>query len=170
MKTTKTKRKLNVRLLRRIKKHILEEPRRFWMGWWVVPNVPGQHPAPCGTTACIAGWAAILGKRREPNYHNGRRALRLNERQANSLFFSHNWPEPFSTMQPLISPKPESEFQRVKRIMEMETEIESPAPWTESEFQAYAGQEPLPPNQGLQLSAEEQPTEENQNQLHLNYL
>lgn len=63
---------MNVKLLRRIKKHILEEPKRLIMGDWLVKGEPGQfftgdgnHAqkfANCGTAACIAGWACILTK------------------------------------------------------------------------------------------------------------
>ena len=49
--------KLNVKLLDRILRHVKKEPRRFNMGQWVDSSVT----APCGTAACLAGWAVILG-------------------------------------------------------------------------------------------------------------
>lgn len=49
---------LNVELLERVKAHILEEPRRFEMASWAEHS----DDAPCGTAACIAGWALILEK------------------------------------------------------------------------------------------------------------
>jgi hypothetical protein len=61
---------VNVKLLRKIQKHILEEPKRFIMSDIIVRDRPGaefddygisfQIPD-CGTTACICGWALILG-------------------------------------------------------------------------------------------------------------
>lgn len=74
MNTTKTKPrnpKLNVRLLRRIQKHILEEPLRFLMRTQLMKRTPGaviatddwrerQQVPECGTVACIAGWALLL--------------------------------------------------------------------------------------------------------------
>src|SRR4051812_24586244 len=69
--------KLNVRLIRRIQKHILEEPRRFFMKAILAIGVPGSHEwdevkggwnpsdlsdtvPPCGTAACLAGWTGLL--------------------------------------------------------------------------------------------------------------
>lgn len=60
---------MNVKLLRKIQKHILAEPLRFNMRWWKWQGIElerkvaeGVHPAvpPCGTVACIAGWAQEL--------------------------------------------------------------------------------------------------------------
>lgn len=73
-----------VKLVRKVQNHILEEPKRFNMDDWVEhisedlssddlygssPEIVAAHnkemkklyPA-CGTTACIAGWVAILSK------------------------------------------------------------------------------------------------------------
>ena len=111
-------RKLNVRLLRRIQKHILEEPRRFQMGAAVIrAGNPKQwkliaptfaHDAsktmpPCGTAACIAGWADILSG----GSGNGwtvreRAATKLGVPAGFSwlghpLFDDNSWPQPFRT-------------------------------------------------------------------------
>ncbi len=43
--------KLNVELLERVAKTIVENPDRFAMETWI---------GPCGTTACIGGWAISL--------------------------------------------------------------------------------------------------------------
>ena len=52
--------KLNVRLLRRILRHIKADPRRYNQGTWGVEK-PAEHGGPpCGTQACIAGWAVLL--------------------------------------------------------------------------------------------------------------
>jgi hypothetical protein len=47
---------MNVELLQRVKQHILEEPRRLDMDDWAHTS----NEAPCGTQACIAGWACVL--------------------------------------------------------------------------------------------------------------
>lgn len=76
---------MNTRLLRRIQKHILAEPKRFVMGTTHAYGAPGapianttklvgpndfnngnpyeqkQTFAPCGTAACIMGWGQTLG-------------------------------------------------------------------------------------------------------------
>jgi hypothetical protein len=54
---------VNVELLKKIKEHILEEPRRLHMDNFVC-RVPVDSPKnpPCGTVACIAGWAVILSR------------------------------------------------------------------------------------------------------------
>jgi hypothetical protein len=66
-------------------------------------------------------------------------------------------------------------FRRVKAIMEQRIEeVPESAPWDDREFQEFAMQEQITdfPNQGMQLPANEFPSDdnnENQNQLHLNY-
>jgi len=45
-----------VKLLRRVKRHILAEPKRLDMNQWVKPS----RQSPCGTAACIAGWTVLL--------------------------------------------------------------------------------------------------------------
>lgn len=67
------KRKLNVRLLRRIQKHILAEPRRLNMRDWNTTlrdprNLPDEMP-PCGTVGCIAGWATMLSGKKPRTRH-----------------------------------------------------------------------------------------------------
>lgn len=62
--------KLNVKLLRKIQKHILKEPERLVMKFQLVRRQSGteiegdsdrtHRIPPCGTAACIAGWALIL--------------------------------------------------------------------------------------------------------------
>jgi hypothetical protein len=97
---------MNVPLLRKVKKHILAEPRRLEMNNWAV-NVD-EEEAPCGTQACIAGWAVILGKGLTNNkkrekyidranthysmnfWHNtARKLLGLTQDQAYNLFQIH---------------------------------------------------------------------------------
>jgi hypothetical protein len=112
----KTKRKLNVRLLRKIQQHILEEPRRFVMSAAVIkastpkewkskkgpfaPDLSSVMP-PCGTAACIAGWADILtGGTGSEWYIRHRAAAALGVPDIGSwcghpLFSENSWPEPF---------------------------------------------------------------------------
>lgn len=91
---------------------ILDEPRRFSMGTFVTnDDTHIQHP-PCGTVACIAGWAVIehdraRGKsgsiRVTQKYADGvlsfgakaAEVLGLDEQQAGRLFYTGNWPERF---------------------------------------------------------------------------
>jgi hypothetical protein len=47
---------MNVKLLRRVKRHILAEPSRLNMSVGLGPS----DDAPRGTAGCIAGWTAIL--------------------------------------------------------------------------------------------------------------
>jgi len=103
---------MNVKLLRKIQKHILAEPRRLNMSHWAAPS----HDAPCGTMACIAGWAVILTKRRGAEKFRrvaerlgiglfpdpkritlnpstvAAKALRLDLDQKEKLFHTYGWP------------------------------------------------------------------------------
>lgn len=48
---------MNTKLLRRIQREILKEPRRFDMRSFIDITAP---QAPCRTAACIAGWALVI--------------------------------------------------------------------------------------------------------------
>jgi hypothetical protein len=102
------KKKLNVRLLRRIQKHIMAEPKRYDQNVWIKevdPNVDPYYP-PCGTMACIAGWAQILsaqpGSRVIPSHLAASELLGLDVRSSTRLFDSvmdlvdDAWPRKFS--------------------------------------------------------------------------
>ncbi len=92
---------LNVKLLRKVRKHILKEPRRLNMYVFATP----QPCAPCGTAGCIAGWAALLSGKsthdaRIKNPGLAARLLRIPDKPwygspANILFYVDNWPERF---------------------------------------------------------------------------
>lgn len=105
---TKSKKpKLNVRLLRRIQKHILEEPRRFFIlrfkeagipdSTVIVENGQAQQIPECGTMACIGGWACILSgrKTRLRFWNTAVSLLGLTFDQADALFTYHEWPRRF---------------------------------------------------------------------------
>lgn len=66
---------LNIRLLRRVQKQILKEPRQFLMSNWFVDEgedaeFPGNDIAKkipnCGTAACMAGWTISLSAKKNP--------------------------------------------------------------------------------------------------------
>lgn len=118
----KAKTKLNVELLRKIKKHILAVPRRFAMNHFIIRGEPGrllQNPhqgsggetypasldgafrkAPaCGTVGCIAGWAAFFTAKNPARINNDNaqkraaKALGISAEQGKTLFFTENWPD-----------------------------------------------------------------------------
>jgi hypothetical protein len=90
---------INKTLLRKVRNHILAEPRRYCQSF----VAQSSKDAPCGTVACIAGWADFLANGtdivREDGYDVMVRAgkvLGLPEEQWEVLFgFAFGWPEPF---------------------------------------------------------------------------
>jgi hypothetical protein len=107
--------KLNVRLIRRIIKHILAEPKRYCQEDTIANGEPGelilgvnynQKFATCGTAACIGGWAYLLSEK-HPTSHwdtctildKGGRALGLTDYQQEVLFTGlpgAEWPQPYA--------------------------------------------------------------------------
>jgi len=106
---------VNVRLLRKIQKHILEEPKRLRMNYWFIDGLtPGARfggrlgyfdinesaeVPECGTVGCIAGWACVLSgpKPLTGEWLDGRgqEALALTDDQRLRLFNVSNWPQLF---------------------------------------------------------------------------
>lgn len=94
---------MNVELLRKIEAHILEEPKRFIMSQYIVekssdrPDVNGRDFAPCGTAACIAGWACLLNNVHPSDIGSASagRLLELNWDQRDRLFEPSFWPKEF---------------------------------------------------------------------------
>lgn len=94
---------MNVKLLRKVIKHISGESRRLEMavfGEKVDPSEPDSPP--CGTTACIAGWSMILSgkyKLTEKGFPYDDSAatelLGIDGYQANRLFYVGEWPKKF---------------------------------------------------------------------------
>jgi hypothetical protein len=96
--------KLNVALARKVKRHILAEPKRLNMSFWMGDVIGNIGVPPCGTQACIAGWACLLSvpknKRREiitkeKKYHFnpstvGQKKLGLTKNEADILFGEFN--------------------------------------------------------------------------------
>src|SRR6267142_5039862 len=104
--------KLNVRLIRKIIKHILAEPNRYYQADWVQTARPGseigdgQTFAKCGTAACIAGWAYLLSTKDADPHERSHVIMETAEnnlgidRDASrfDLFSgepSYDWPAPF---------------------------------------------------------------------------
>lgn len=98
---------MNVRLLRRIQKQILKEPRQFEMWGYFPLTLDTTEKIPnCGTAACIAGWSICLTEKINPAvardksnrwnvWRRAKKALGIKEMQANSLFYDDNWPDNF---------------------------------------------------------------------------
>lgn len=103
---------MNVKLLRKIKQRILRKPNRFDMNHWFsrtrkyygfteqlseATHNPKEFIEECGTAACIAGWACILG---EGSFmfsceDEARRLLNLTFHQSQRLFLEQGWPAEF---------------------------------------------------------------------------
>jgi len=96
---------MNVELLRKIQQHIKEEPRRYSFDW-----ASESDKSPCGTQACIAGWAMVLsGKRTIQTVtkkfdglwcsRDAAEILEIDSKQASRLFVW--WPREFYVDNPL---------------------------------------------------------------------
>jgi hypothetical protein len=100
---------MNVKLLRKIQKHILAEPKRFIMGAWIqrrthnvdfscdIANLTPRTIFPdCGTAACIAGWAILLSRGIEYNPEmpriEAKHLLKIQTPQDSKLFQVAAWP------------------------------------------------------------------------------
>jgi len=109
---------MNIDLLNKICSSLEQEPKRFHMGEWVSINpesdlnIPFERLAPCGTTACIAGFAVMLDQCDVPadpdNWRKtmtglnnfsiqdwAKELLQLSENQAAQLFRVTCWPSQF---------------------------------------------------------------------------
>ena len=97
---------LNVKLLRKIKRHILAKPRRLHMSWWAVhkdeegstyngDSGRREKFEECGTAACIAGWACILSGIERPTtddvVNETPKILGLDFSDLNPLFHTSRW-------------------------------------------------------------------------------
>lgn len=95
---------MNVELLLKVKAAILEEPKAFDMIDWFRQS----SAAPCGTTACIAGWAVVINEgcrrpgqvpswlRGDTCQYSGEVALEIDDEQAMGLFYIGAWPRLFA--------------------------------------------------------------------------
>lgn len=87
---------MNVELLRKVKDHILAEPRRLDMCVVIKFRSGSIFDPPCGTVGCIAGWANYLEGRSRGGMQDAARSLGLGE-EWQWLFFLAYWPENFCT-------------------------------------------------------------------------
>jgi hypothetical protein len=98
------KKSLNVKLLRKVQKHIMKEPKRLLMGEWLVTKskkVPQfendagewEHFPKCNTAACIAGWAVMLHDKHPPRGKSieTRATKILGGSSMDSLFYTSLW-------------------------------------------------------------------------------
>lgn len=102
---------MNTKLLRRVERHILKEPKRYEQNAVIdvgTPNTESEfnrrYPA-CGTIACIGGWITVLTTKKplKPGTHYLRfrkmaRLLRVTEEQVIRLCeytWGTGWPEQF---------------------------------------------------------------------------
>jgi hypothetical protein len=87
---------MNVKLLRKVKRHILAEPKRLDMDFVASEIIAGPRAPRCGTVGCIAGWSALLaspvipatvaGRLALMGWDSGKKALELTESEVNRLF------------------------------------------------------------------------------------
>lgn len=102
-RTRKRRRTMNVKLLRKVKRHILEEPKRFVMS---TVNTHGEPGTPtglggmfprCGSAACICGWVCSLSGKPWSNayYETARKLLGIPLSTAEKLFDPGSWPSEF---------------------------------------------------------------------------
>lgn len=97
------KKKMNVKLLRRIQRHVIEVPKRLDMECFLDRTtdsyVVHKKMPECGTVGCIAGWAVALSTKELVPYVNiastAAKFLSIREEEAEKLFYPHQWPEEF---------------------------------------------------------------------------
>lgn len=99
---------MDTRLLRRVAKHILAEPKRYNQDTELDVGVTGEQAPPCGTVGCIGGWiCALTGKtprsRKNFSYQRARKVAGLTGKQASRLFaytwssIGGGWPDRFKS-------------------------------------------------------------------------
>lgn len=101
--------KLNIPLLKKIKQHILEEPKRYDQDETVSFDKEGSlswngrtYPS-CGTIACLGGWAYLLTHKNKPTaftpiFSEAKRVCGLTDVQGSNLFDGSGggWPQPYN--------------------------------------------------------------------------
>lgn len=100
---------MNVKLLRKVKAHILAEPKRLYMSSYIkseAHNMDIGHDYPkCGTAACIAGWACLLELKPKDPYEfwqthsvgpEAAALLGIDDQAAYRLFEPSEWPKQFA--------------------------------------------------------------------------
>lgn len=99
---------MNVKLLRKVKRQILKEPKQFAMRYLYSEPSAGDaaNKIPnCGTAACIAGWTHAIDQNIPPSECEKNKwkltvsageLLGIDNEQEDRLFFLEYWPERFS--------------------------------------------------------------------------
>lgn len=96
--------RLNVKLLKKIVKHIKANPKDYSQNWWCTGNVEELKPKGivCDTAACIGGWAVLLSVPKEEVpylvehkesidfYARAKKLLGLTSQEAAALFSDDN--------------------------------------------------------------------------------
>lgn len=80
---------MNVELLQKVKEKILAEPTAVNMDDWCFSS----NKTPCGTVACIAGWACVLSEVKDHFRDEAPIFLKLNRINSGNLFYISQWPE-----------------------------------------------------------------------------
>jgi len=84
-----------VRLLRRVQRHILAEPKRVDMSIWRLKKdetfgCPRRGFPTCGTVACIGGWTEELYREKHPRSRkDAGEILGISYDEKDDLFFDH---------------------------------------------------------------------------------
>lgn len=91
---------INVDLLLQVADHIREEPKRLDMSTWIQRWDPAAGGPPCGTSACIAGWAAMLAANDRSEYGGlpagyAAEKIGLTADEEKVIFYSSRWPREF---------------------------------------------------------------------------
>lgn len=122
---------MNVKLLRKVAKHIAAEPRRYDQDKTLeflkeeAKVALGSMAPPCGTMGCIAGWTCVItGKtkraKRSFGYRRAQKQLQLTKDQAHRLFAyswaDEGWPKNFRMGYRLAATKEEKARIAVARI------------------------------------------------------
>lgn len=150
-------RKLNVRLVRKIIRHILAEPLRYWQEWTIDTGTPGelirssgQRFAKCGTVACIGGWAYILSTTRprlkwsSTLLDKGGKALGLSDYHQSILFSgipSYDWPQPYARQyDAATTPRARARVacRLLEKVIDTKAAILGPSNYSASEAEAEA--------------------------------
>lgn len=104
-----TKRRLNIKLLKRVKRAILAHPDQFQMDGLFQGHLDnGMNPGGCGWAACIGGWGIHLSsgnKKLSENYkefnngadrfHSTAKLFGISTMEIEILGLEWKWPEPF---------------------------------------------------------------------------
>jgi hypothetical protein len=78
---------MNIKLLKKVKRHIMRHANKFGMSLFTYTNE-------CGTAHCIAGWICELKEERLKTTETAADLIEVNHEYAWDLFYMR-WPEPY---------------------------------------------------------------------------